>query len=288
MAWNRPDKVESKFKPNKRHKLPHILFLGGLACLLISACIGFITLISSGHSNIDSQLQDVQGRQTIANKQSGYKRTVRRNEDNLVPGNLRAFEDIDQPSIELTKKVVDQRKLGRLITWDDKGLKKPIFKNYTDCYLSDILTAAPGERLIEFEFDEDAVAEFSESLRKQVIYDKDDNEDVKELKAAVADAKVEIISMLKTGGDLKEILIQLREEINKVAEYREQLERNLDLMCSLAEDAGIVRMYVNDCNKQLDEYGIQHFELPESDEELEAYMQRRRKECAEEEERIAK
>ena len=257
-------------KKSRRNLLPLYALL-----LAVAVIVGFVvydfcqkepaeSIQGKGVGRITEKANPAKARQAAREGLPANERIVRR------------FDEIEKPVIDKAEPIIEQKK-GRIITWEPKG--EPIFKGFTDSHIADLLTAAPGEELIGFTFDPEFEDEFKESLKHPIVIAPDDPEDVVVLKKAVIKAKEEIAARVSKGEKAADILTEAREEINQIASYRKKLDSNLELMCSIEQDPEIVRMYAKDCDKQLDEYGLPHLDLPESDEELLDYM----KECRERE-----
>ena len=146
--------------------------------------------------------------------------------------------------------------------------KRPIFDNSSENYIAGILTETPGVRFLELELGEDFDEQFAESLKSPIEINLSDSDDDKLVKQAVIAAKQSIERYMKEGMKPSEIVTAARDEMNKIADYREQLDRNLQLLMSNEEDPALIRLYVAESNTTLAEYGAPPIILPDNDDEL--------------------
>jgi len=264
MAWNGSDRISptvARADVDLQRRTSHFHPFFGILLLALVTIIAIIVIVALLTSN--SNQSATPGKTTFDAKikgNSGASNTKAKRRALL-------FDEIEKPNVNgVSQNLETPRKLGRIVKWDTH--KQSVSNTPTDECLSEILTTVPGDRIVEYSFDEGFDDEFKAALTNTIIISHDDPPDVVELKNAVISARAAVSKLVATGLKASDVLTDMRKEINEVASYREKLESNLELMCAMSDDTDIVRRYVKDCNKQLDEYGARHLSLPESDEEL--------------------
>lgn len=144
-------------------------------------------------------------------------------------------------------------------------LVEKTFKCGTDRQLAYLLEIEPGEGLVGdssfyyANFKED----FLKSLDEPIIYDKEDEPYVKELKAGVSALRQEIKERIAEGEDVEQLLIETRNQMQELGLYRKELE---DQVLQLSQDGDMSQEDYEDlvkaANLMLEERGSKPLELP--------------------------
>lgn len=138
------------------------------------------------------------------------------------------------------------------------------FKHDTDCMLAHLLTVEPGEGFVG---DSESIysgfeKEFLKALDDPIVYDKDDSDYVKELKAGVMAMRQELKDARARGESIERILIDTRDQLQQLGLYRQELEEQV---LKMSED-GMTQQDYDDltaaANKMLEERGSKPLELP--------------------------
>ena len=135
-----------------------------------------------------------------------------------------------------------------------------LFRHDSDIMIADVLTARPGERLIGIELDRNFDKNFAASLSEPIAPHEKDTEDDKMVKDAVMKARQTLADQMAAGVSPRQILQQARDDLNKIADYRDLLERELHKAAE-TEDEQYLDDFVTEANKMLDEYGAFHLKL---------------------------
>ena len=139
------------------------------------------------------------------------------------------------------------------------------FERSTDRMLAHILEMEPGETLIGDSallykgFDK----EFVKSLDTPIIYDKDDDVYVKELKAGVLALRQELKERMAAGEDINAVLAETRDQMQELGLYRQELKEQV---VQLTQDRDLSQedydTIIQAANKMLEERGSKPLELP--------------------------
>ena len=135
-----------------------------------------------------------------------------------------------------------------------------LFKHDSDIMICDVVTARPGEHLIELELDRDFDRKFAASLGEPISPHEKDTEDDRLVKDAVAKARQTLADRMATGESPAQIIMEARQDLNKIADYRDLLENEMRKMAE-TDDEQTVDAFVVEANKLLDEYGAFHIKL---------------------------
>ena len=135
-----------------------------------------------------------------------------------------------------------------------------LFKHDSDIMIADVLTARPGERLIGLELDRNFDKNFAASLDEPIAPHEKDTEDDKMVKDAVMKARQTLADQMAAGVSPRQVIQQARDDLNKIADYRDLLEKELHKAAE-TEDEQYLDDFVTEANKMLDEYGAFHLKL---------------------------
>lgn len=174
-------------------------------------------------------------------------------------------------TVELTKNVtppaVLKNNFYNAVSGGRPLFRRPIFKRHSENTIGGLLAARPGERFLPVEFDDEFDEDFAKSLDEQIEVSPDDTEEDKVLKQAVKKAKQQIAEAMKAGQKPSEVVADMRDEMNRVADYRDLLQEDFDKLKETATAAKI-EAYLKEANKLLDEFGAEHLDLPEDEVEM--------------------
>lgn len=141
--------------------------------------------------------------------------------------------------------------------WNNKG-RYQIFDSFTDNEFATLLTLNPGEMLIGGGvFPKDYEARFLKSLETPIIVSKDDPDDIKDVKRAVIQTRLEMKAALDRGEDIRQYVKAAYEEAQKLASYKDVIAeelRNLRSQPDLTDDD--IDVFVEAANKMLESKGI--------------------------------
>lgn len=140
-----------------------------------------------------------------------------------------------------------------------------IFDHETDRMLAHLLVLEPGSGIIGDSVDvydgfEDA---FNKSLNTPILYDKDDDQYVKELKMAVQALRNELISRRNSGEDIIAVLCETRDQMQQLGYFKQELEEQVISMVNNEMDQNDYEDLVSVANKLLADKGCESLEVPE-------------------------
>lgn len=141
--------------------------------------------------------------------------------------------------------------------------KYHIFETRADNEIAFVLATEPGTMVIgNRSVGPDFESRFLRSLEKPIIVSKDDSEYEQNLKRAVIEAKLNLKDALDRGEDIGRIMDEARAELQKLARYRAQLEKEATVMLHRGEiGAADAEDVIKAVNKMLEEKGIAPIEL---------------------------
>ena len=141
--------------------------------------------------------------------------------------------------------------------------KYHIFETRADNEIAFVLATEPGTMVIgNRSVGPDFESRFLKSLEKPIIVSKDDSEYEQNLKRAVIEAKLNLKDALDRGENIGKIMDEARDELQKMARYRAQLEKEATVMLHRGEiGAADAEDVIKAVNKMLEEKGIAPIEL---------------------------
>ena len=141
--------------------------------------------------------------------------------------------------------------------------KYHIFETRADNEIAFVLATEPGTMVIgNRSVGPDFESRFLKSLEKPIIVSKDDSEYEQNLKRAVIEAKLNLKDALDRGDDIGKIMDEARDELQKMARYRAQLEKEATVLLHRgAMGAADAEDVIKAVNKMLEDKGIAPIEL---------------------------
>lgn len=138
------------------------------------------------------------------------------------------------------------------------------FSNSADIELANLLMADPGDVMVgESEGIYDGFEkELREALREDIVFERDDTDFQRELKASVIELRQELAQRLKAGEDIVKLMEDTRNQLKELSLYRQELE---DQVMNLTDEELTQRDYedlVNAANEMLESRGAAPLELP--------------------------
>jgi len=139
------------------------------------------------------------------------------------------------------------------------------FRTRTERVLSQVLSAKPGEIIVEIGLGPNFEEDFQEALKNQIEIYPTDSEEMAAHKEDVAWCKEELRKMVADGASPREVITQLREEHNAVVAFRSDLQRTLT---ELKKEGNLeeAEKFAKEANELLKPYKIRplsvHLTLP--------------------------
>lgn len=257
MSWNRPKTQSATEKP--RPGFQKIAFVVFSAVLVLGISAYFLVLDRSAGtlSSLENQNRKI--------ADNPIKRRTKQTGTTFVAvKNAEKTKSILKPEIVDSDVLLKPKLQGRLVIWKVKS--PPVFTNQFEGYVADILTHDPGERILDTTLDDEFDKSFKEALKKPIQISKHDSEDVVALKKAVLETTAEVRKRVLSGERPQDIIVDAMLELNKIADYRDELQAAFNKYLLTESDPKEILRYRDEANAILDEYGAQHIEAPEDEE----------------------
>lgn len=171
---------------------------------------------------------------------------------------------IDIPKIEDANIFLKPKIEGKLVVW--KIQDPPVFTNQFEDFVATVLTTTPGERFLETDLSDDFDNSFFESLKHSITIEPDDSDVVIAMKNAVIEAREEVSKLVAEGFRPSDIVLEARSELNKIADYRDNLQAEFNNFLITATDPKDVFQFRNEANAILQEYGASPIDGPHDEE----------------------
>lgn len=261
-GWNGSDRrgVSPPIKPKEAKKKPSTwsgLIAGGLVCgLAIGTYFVFFSNNESTRGERESDSAKAIGDATKPNAPKDKKSAPRRRREQIV--SHKDFVATNTPV--KTAEVKPPKILVADIFFECKDTtgrplyKRPFFKHHAENFIYDVMTATPGERFIEVQLDSDFDDSFAESLKEPIVIKPDDSDEVKAAKELMIETKKRVEEYMRDGVLPSEVVTDARSELNKIADYRDLIQEELDKYKEKSDSLEDIKAFVSEANKLLDEY----------------------------------
>ena len=133
-----------------------------------------------------------------------------------------------------------------------------VFDHQCENEIALYLTMEPGETLVGTPvYRGRFVKEFLKSLETPIIPRAEDSQEVKDLKRAVNEAKIELKAAYDRGEDIEQIMLDTRSQLQDLAAYKRALEGDLkEMVRESATSAADIDDFIEAANRMLAEKGI--------------------------------
>lgn len=133
-----------------------------------------------------------------------------------------------------------------------------VFDHQCENEIALYLTMEPGETLVGTPvYRGRFVKEFLKSLETPIIPSAEDSQEVKDLKRAVNEAKIELKAAYDRGEDIEQIMLDTRSQLQDLAAYKRALEGDLkEMVRESATSAADIDDFIEAANRMLAEKGI--------------------------------
>ena len=274
MAWNRSDTSNQRGAGCGRRSVPFVLFVAFVPLALVCGVVlWWATAASNGDAHDRGKARPSRIAEAATNRTSAA-RLVRAKGVGLTDGKSRAakrpqvVERGPTNRVELTKNVKPPTVLGcnyyECVSGGRPLFTKPIFTNSAENIIGGLLSAKPGERFVPVELGEDFDKDFADSLNAPIVIGEDDTHADVILKEAVSKAKDQIAAGMESGQKPSEVITAMRDEMNRIADYRDLLQEDFDKLKETGS-AEKIMAYLKEANMLLDEFGADHLDLPEDE-----------------------
>ena len=134
--------------------------------------------------------------------------------------------------------------------------KRPVFRHNSENLICAVLTTQPGLRIIDIPLGKRFEEDFANSLLDPIRIEDGDTPEEIELKQLMVDVKKELVERIKAGENLSDIITEARKDINKLAQYNEDVRHAYYEMRKNAADMTEVEEFRLAANKMLEERGL--------------------------------
>ncbi len=146
------------------------------------------------------------------------------------------------------------------------SLAEKTFRHGAEVHIAGLLTLEPGAPLLgdsKLIYNKNFVKSFLKSLEEPIIAEEGDSDEVKSLKKAVTETKIELKQRMDAGEDICKIMADTREDLQKLGLYREELKKQ---MLELGKDGKYTEAdmedFVKAANQMLSERGAKPITMP--------------------------
>lgn len=264
MSWNRSTYSRPKTAQKRGVSTGKVLVAG---CAAISLGIAVVWLLRTGGEEAQKDAPPVEKKARLVEPPKPVRADAtpapKEREKPLKPQRVGEIRDgkmlmVDGRLRKVSKHVITAE-VAR-VTIADKTFDEP-----TDRLLAHILEMEPGESLVGDSADlyDGFDKAFVKSLSTPIIYDKDDDRYVKELKAGVQALRDELRERMSEGEDINKVLAETRDQMQELGAYRQDLE---DMVVEMTQEKDLTQESYDDivkaANKMLEERGCKPLELP--------------------------
>ena len=254
MAWNRPiedGRAVSTKPPLRRGYRPRPTVRSAIAggIVVLGAAIAAWWLWSDMSATVAEG-----GDGTVGRRIRSATSSIGRGRVLVATNRAVKTESVDRPEVEHAEVFLEPKIKGRLVVWKRRD-PPPVFTNQFENYVASILTTAPGERFLNDTVSEDFDKAFNESLHRQIEIGECDSEDVIELKKAVIETREEIRRQVAGGQKASEIVVAALKEMNKIADYRDEVQQAFNAYLLTETDPKEIMKYKKEADAMLGEYG---------------------------------
>jgi len=155
--------------------------------------------------------------------------------------------------------------------------RKPVFDNASDDQLAMAVAGNGMQSIAPIPMTATSEKEFLESLKKPIVVNDDDPENVKRIKVAVREAREQMKQLMDGGMSYREALAEHQRLVNENVDTRNQCAAELKRLVDAGDRAG-AENYLKTMNAALEQMGIPALTMPMSREELNAARRKRREE----------
>lgn len=143
-----------------------------------------------------------------------------------------------------------------------ENMGKSPFKYYSERQISAIMSIKSGEFVLMHELHPSLQDDFIQSLKEEIVINKDDDPETIELKKTMIELRPQIKKMLDEGESLAVILDDYRRELMKINQMKRTLRDELNKARRTAKSVQEIEDWINAANSMLEEYGAEHIKLP--------------------------
>ena len=155
--------------------------------------------------------------------------------------------------------------------------RKPVFDNASDDQLAMAVAGDGIQSIAPIPMVATSEQEFLESLKKPIVVNDDDPENVKKIKIAVREAREQMKQLIDNGMSYREALAEHQRLVNENVDTRNQCAAELKRLVDAGDREG-AENYMKTMNAALEQMGIPALMMPLSREELNAERAKRRAE----------
>lgn len=152
---------------------------------------------------------------------------------------------------------LDLVKNSTVITQFSSTASRRLFKSDAENLIAGIISTRPGTMIINIPLDERFVREFKESVLNPITIEDGDTPEEMDLKQAMVDVKAELLQRMNKGEDIIKILDDAREDLNRLADYRRNLQEEYSRIRALEKTTPEeLEEFRKEANELLKEYDL--------------------------------
>lgn len=262
MGWNGSGRCSKNTRPLQVKRKKNISITFVIATMLFFISVVVILSFKTG----DEDHKKGKQKTSLSTKEKRPTKPIRKcKREKFIPKlKPNKTSKISVPEIKDANIFFKPKIEGRLVIW--KIQNPPVFTNQFEDFVATVLTAVPGERFLETDLADDFDDSFYESLKNTITIEPNDSEIVIEMKNAVIEAREEVRKLVEQGERPRDIVLAARNELNKIADYRDRIQAEFNEFLIAATDPKEVFLFRNEANAILQEYGAAPIDGPHDEE----------------------
>lgn len=254
-------------QPARSKETSRVFIYGGLGLVAIAAICAAIVLIDNSEEKSEASREKKPDRITKMSPSAPIERKEEPSELWITNRRGEIVRKVDEKTYIDEKGVLRYEGGARVYKNKDKRVainvaphdNMPNFNHRSEYEIATLLTVQPGQSLHgRREYDEAFKQDFTASLLEPIQYDESDDEQARELKAAVEEQKHDLAQRVKDGEDLGTILTEARAELQRLASYKRDVQRLIVEQLRDAENSDEdIEDVVQAANMMLENQGIE-------------------------------
>lgn len=222
-----------KTKESTRCRKATTPLLRVLCCVMILLLVSVLVYICiQSDKDTEPESEESTSKHLIAevDPASAPETVVAKEEEEKLPSKAEIFAEKvaaiteDTPIEEFPEGV---HRAGILMLNGKQITPRKLFKTRCENYLAAFLTIKPGDRIIEMPLSKDFDMEFVQSMHNKIEISDDDTEEEAEIKRQMIALKEDLKQVLKDGGSIRELVIEERKNLNRVADMKDMFQHGL-------------------------------------------------------------
>jgi hypothetical protein len=157
--------------------------------------------------------------------------------------------------LTITNSVGNTSRFGTFYPNNKRKPPRKLFKRYSENYIAGLLRTKPGMAVIGTVLPPNFDDDFKQSLSESIIIEKDDSPEDIEIKEMMKSIKESAKKIIGEGGSIRETIIEERKYLQKIAEMRHTLQREVSRKRKEGASEQELNETIESANQIMKEYG---------------------------------